>query len=407
MNRNINRRLFLQASGAGLAGVTLAGTFDRAMAQSSPSSTPNSVAVRATGQPMPVMDIADKLPLPPHRRLGWAVMGLGHLSLNLILPSIAETRLCKLTALVSGNAEKAKAVATAYGIPQSSVYSYDNFDQIRNNPDVDIVYIVLPNALHAEWTIRTAEAGKHVLCEKPMAATVEQCQAMIDACNQANRKLMIAYRAQYEPYNLEAIRLVQDGEEVGKPRVIVADHGRILDPSRPRDQWRAQPELAGGGSLYDIGIYSLNATRYLTGEEPTEIRAMMRPGKGDFEVEENIEWNMLFPSGAIANCSSSYHYTPTTQRIMVQGEKGVLIMDPATAYFERKMWIKRDGTHIEQRQLRDANQFALEMDHMSESVMENKQPKTPGLEGLRDVRLMQIIYEAAQTGRPISVPPLT
>lgn len=402
--QHFNRRLFLQAGSMGLAGVSLAGAFDQVLAQSSNSSPPRasgSPSVRAVGQPMP--ELQNPLPLAPDRRLGWAIVGLGDFALNQIIPSIADTRVCKLTALVSGNAEKAQNVAAAYGISQNNLYSYDTFDQIQNNPDVDVVYIILPNALHAEWTIRAAQAGKHVMCEKPMASTVEQCQAMIDACRQADRKLMIAYRAQYEPYNLEAIRLVQSGE-LGEPKVIVADHGRPLDPSVPHDQWRAQKALAGGGSLYDIGIYSLNATRYLTGEEPIQIQAMMRPGRGDVEVEENVEWTMLFPSGVIANCSSSYHYA-STQRIMVQGTDAVLMMDPATAYYERKMWIKR-GDSIEQRQLRDANQFALEIDHMAESVMQDQEPKTPGLEGLRDVRLMQMIYEAARTGQPISVPPL-
>ena len=396
----IARRRLLQAGGVGLIGVSLSGAFKGAVAQTPPK--PQSP--RTKGQPMPKLE--NPLPLPPERRLGWAIVGLGSFALNQIIPSIADTQMCKLTALVSGNADKARTVASAYGVPERNIYSYDTFDQIRNNPDVDIVYIILPNALHAQWTIRAAQAGKHVLCEKPMAATVAECQAMIEACDRADRKLMIAYRAQYEPYNLEAIRLVQSGE-LGKPRVIVADHGRSLDLSRPRDQWRARKDLAGGGSLYDIGIYSLNGTRYLTGEEPTEIRAMMRPGSGDprVEVEENIQWTMLFPSGVMANCSSSYHYADTN-RIIVEGTEAILTMDPATAYYERKMWIRR-GDSEEQRLLRDANQFALEMDHLAESVMQNKEPKTPGREGLQDVRLMQLIYEAAETGRPVMVPPLT
>lgn len=330
----IARRRLLQAGGMGLIGVSLTGTFGGAVAQTPPASS-SSQSPRAQGQPMP--ELNTPLPLPPERRLGWAIVGLGSFALNQIIPSIADTQMCQLTALVSGNADKARTVARAYGVPERNIYSYDTFDEIRNNPDVDIVYIILPNALHAEWTIRAAQAGKHVLCEKPMAATVAKCEAMIEACRRAERKLMIAYRAQYEPYNLEAIRLVQSGE-LGKPRVIIAAHGRPLDLSRPRDQWRARKALAGGGSLYDIGIYSLNGTRYLTGEEPVEIRALMRPGSGDprVEVEENVQWTMLFPSGVIANCSSSYNYAGTS-RMIVEGTEAVLTMDPATAYYERKV----------------------------------------------------------------------
>jgi predicted dehydrogenase len=191
---------------------------------------------------------------------------------------------------------------------------------IRDNPEVDVIYIVLPNGLHAEYTVRGLQAGKHVLSEKPMARTPGECQQMIDAGKKANRKLMVAYRCRYEPYNREAIRMAQSGE-LGKTKVIVSEHGfNIGDPT----QWRLNRELAGGGSLMDIWIYALNAARYLTGEEPTELTAMSftTPGDPRFkEVEETINFQLRFPSGILANCSSSYGYD-SQNRYRVVGTDG-------------------------------------------------------------------------------------
>jgi predicted dehydrogenase len=257
--------------------------------------------------------------------------------------------------------------------------------------------------MHAEYSIRGAQAGKHIMCEKPMANTVEECQAMINAANKANRKLMIAYRAQYEPYNLATIQLAQSGK-LGKLKSITSDHGRTLNPKDPADIWRMQKKLAGGGSLYDIGIYSLQAARYITGEEPIAISAMMYSTPGDprfREVEENVNFVLRFPSGVLANCTSSYGYS-NTKRIQVFGSDAVLELDPATDYYKHRLVIKDKNGNQEQK-IEEKNQFALEIDHLSESIMQNKQPKTPGEEGLQDVRLMTLIYEAARTGKTIKV----
>lgn len=228
---------------------------------------------------------------------------------------------------------------------------------------------------------------------------------MIDACNKAGRKLMIAYRAQYEPYNLAAIAIARR-KELGQLKAIVADHGRNLDPKDPADQWRMNKELAGGGSLFDIGIYSLQAARYITGEEPVKISAMQYSTPGDprfREVEENVNFILRFPSGVLANCTSSYGYADT-KRIQVFGADASLELNPATDYYQHRLFISREsGT--EERNIKEKNQFALEMDHLSECIMENKQPKTPGEEGLQDVKLMTTIYEAARTGRTIELPP--
>ena len=341
--------------------------------------------------------------MPPEKKLGWAVVGLGKFATEQIIPSFAECKRSRLVALVSGSPDKAQRIAQQHGVEPKNIYNYQNYDSIRNNPEVDIIYIILPNGLHAEYSIRGAQAGKHIMCEKPMANTVAECQAMIDASNKAGRKLMIAYRAQYEPYNLAAIAIAQK-KELGILKAIVADHGRNLDPKDPADRWRMNKKLAGGGSLFDIGIYSLQAARYITGEEPTEISAMMYSTPNDprfKEVEENVNFMLRFPSGVIANCTSSYGYADV-KRYQVMGSKGTLELDPATDYYEHRLYVQR-GKVREERKIQEQNQFALEMDHLSECVMENKQPKTPGEEGLQDVRLMTAIYQAAETGRTIKL----
>lgn len=341
--------------------------------------------------------------LPPEKKLGWAIVGLGEFATKQIMPSFAECKKSKLVALVSGDRAKAEKYAQQYGVNPKNIYNYQNYDSIRNNPEVDIIYIILPNALHAEYSIRGVQAGKHIMCEKPMAITVAECQAMIEAAKKANRKLMIAYRAQYEPYNLATIQLAQSGK-LGKLKLITSDHGRNLNPKEPQDRWRAQKKLAGGGSLYDIGIYSLQAARYITGEEPVAISAMIYSTPNDprfREVEENVNFVLRFPSGVLANCSSSYGYS-NTKRIQVFGSDAVLELDPATDYYKHRLILKSKNGNQEQK-IEDKNQFALEIDHLSESIIQNKQPKTPGEEGLQDVKLMQLIYEAARTGKTIKV----
>ena len=294
----------------------------------------------ATAQPMP--KLADPAPLPPAQRVGFAVVGLGDFALNEIVPSFASCQQSKLVALVSGDAAKANRVAVQHGLAPGSVYNYDNFDAIKNNPAVQVVYVITPNSLHRPFVERAARAGKNVMCEKPFATNSADCVAMINACKTANVKLMVAYRAQYEPYNLEAIRVCRSGE-LGKMVAISSDHGRLIDPTKPADQWRLDRQLAGGGPLPDIGIYSLNACRYLTGQEPTEISAMVYQPTDNpkfREVEQSVVWTMRFPGGVLTNCSTAYDYQDT-KRFRVFFEKGWLELDPATDYYRHNMKISR------------------------------------------------------------------
>jgi predicted dehydrogenase len=375
--KEITRRGFLTKVGQGLAVANVAGTlFGKAAAQQ--------VVVPDT----------------PGKKLGWAIVGLGSLSMHQILPAFAQCEKSKVVAFVSGHPEKANKLAMRYGVNPKNIYNYQNYNSIRDNSEVDIIYIVLPNGMHAEYTVRGLQAGKHVLSEKPMANTPAECQQMIDAAHKADRRLMVAYRCRYEPYNREAIRIARSGE-LGPTKVILADAGwKIGDPS----QWRLNKELAGGGSLMDIGIYSLQAARYLSGEEPIEVNALMYATPGDprfKEVEETINFQLRFPSEILANCTSSYGYA-SQSHYRVVGTEGWLEMDPATIYSGLRMRVHR-GEATEERSLPVKDHFALEMDHMSGCVMENKEPLTPGEEGLRDLKIMMAIYEAARTEKMVKL----
>jgi len=341
-----------------------------------------------------------RVPDPPGKKLGWAVVGLGSLAINQILPAFATCEKSRVVALVSGHPEKAHKLALRYGVDPKNIYNYQNYDTIRDNPEVDVIYIVLPNGMHAEYTVRGHQAGKHVLCEKPMANNPAECQQMIDAARKADRKLMIAYRCRYEPYNQEAIRIARSGE-MGPTQMILADTGfKISDPS----VWRLHKQLAGGGSMMDIGIYALNASRYLTGEEPTELHAMIHSTPGDprfKEVEEHVTFQLRFPSGILANCSSSYGYFHQSH-FRVLGTEARLVMDPATWYSGLRMY-KEQGNTVETMDLPVVDHFAAEMDHMSDCVIENKQPLTPGEEGLRDLTIIEAIYRAAASRETVKL----
>jgi predicted dehydrogenase len=375
--KEISRRGFIAKVGQGLVAANVAGTFLK----------------EAVAKEIAVPDSPDK-------KLGWAVVGLGNLAIHEILPAFAKCQNSKVTALVSGHPDKANRLAQQYGVNPKNIYNYQNYDSIKDNPEVDIIYIVLPNGMHAEYTIRGFQAGKHVLTEKPMANTPDDCQKMIDAGRKAGRKLMVAYRCRYEPYNKEAIRIARSGE-LGPTQVILANNGwRVTDP----DQWRLKKDLAGGGSMMDIGIYALQAARYLSGEEPTEVNALIYTAPNDprfKEVEENINFQLRFPSGILANCTSSYGYDAQSHYRVI-GTKGWLEMEPASIYRGLRMRVHHDGV-TEEKSLPVLDHFALEMDHMSECVMQNKEPLTPGEEGLRDLKIMMAVYLAAKTGKTVKL----
>jgi predicted dehydrogenase len=308
-------------------------------------------------------------------------------------------------ALVSGTPDKLKAVGAQYGIMPEALYSYADFDRIAENPEVKVVYIVLPNGLHHEYVLRAARAGKHVLCEKPMANTSAEAREMVAACRDARVKLMIAYRCQYEPCNRRATALLRDGS-LGAARFMEASNTQVQGEV---PQWRFSKALAGGGALPDIGLYCLNAARFYSGEEPMEVFARIHNTPDDpryREVEESIAFMLRFPSGLMANCAASYG-AHESKDMRVRLEKGWIDVENAFAYQGQSMRVAtRDGKAEAIRELRlgQKNQFAAEIDHMAQCVLQDRVPRTPGEEGLQDQVIMDALYRSAETGAAVALP---
>ncbi|WP_217895034.1 Gfo/Idh/MocA family protein [Sphingobium sp. Z007] len=352
------------------------------------------------GAGLMLASVGSGLSAAPPRKIGYAIVGLGSYATRQIMPNFAGCEHARIVALVSGTPAKLDSYGAQYGVPKTHRYSYADFDRIRDNPDIDAVYIILPNSLHAEYAIRAAQAGKHVMCEKPMATSVAECQAMIAACKKAGTKLMIGYRSRFEPHNRLAIDLARSGH-VGPTRLITAEHGFPIKP----DQWRLDKPLSGGGSMMDIGIYSLNAARYLTGEEPVEVTAVESTDRSDPRfrtVEDRISFLLRFASGIVADCISSYSTGHNSYRI--HGSQGWIGMEPATPYAGQSMTIRKDGvTALRTLPAPAKNQFAGQLDHLAECIVSNKTPIVPGEEGLADLRVIEAIYQSAAQGRSIRI----
>jgi len=347
------------------------------------------------GSPPPNPDI-------PGQRVGFAVVGLGRLALQNILPAFAQCKHARLSGLVSGDPEKMRVIAAQYGVPREACYGYNEMSRIRGNAAIQVIYVVLPNALHREAVVQAAQAGKHVLCEKPMSTSPDEAREMIEACRRADRKLMIAYRCQYEVNNRELAKRARRGDLGDIQFVDAINTQNQGDPT----QWRQIKKLSGGGSLPDVGLYCLNTTRASLGEEPVEVTARIHSPEHDprfTEVESTVSFLLRFPSGILANCASSYSLHEK-RNIRVLGSKGSAEITNAFAYAGQKLHLShRDGEAAADIELSLGvkDQFSLEMDHMALCVRNNLEPRTPGEEGLQDQILMAAIYESAQTGRPI------
>lgn len=339
-----------------------------------------------------------KLPQPVKKKAGWAVVGLGQLAVEEVLPAFALCAQSELVALVSGHPDKARQLAEHYGVDPKRIYSYETYDKLADDGAVDIVYNILPNSMHAEYTMRAHKAGKHVLCEKPMAVTSEECRRMIGAAKQADRKLMVAYRLRYEPYNQAVIEMVQK-KTFGPVRLI--DTANVQNTNAPNIRLS---KALGGGPVGDVGIYCLNACRYILNEEPVQVSAFAHQPKDDprfTEVPASVIFSLRFPSGVLANCACSFN-TSTSRRLRVYCEKGYIDLDPAFSYTGLSLKTS-DGKSQTEHDLPEVNHFAAEMDHFSDCVLNNQPPRTPGEEGLRDMVITEAIDESYRTGKPVTV----
>jgi predicted dehydrogenase len=326
----------------------------------------------------------------------YAVVGLGHIAQVAVLPAFAHAaRNSRLTALVSDDARKRKIVAKKYRVEQT--YSYGQYDACLE--DVDAVYIALPNSMHAEYTIRAARAGVHVLCEKPMAVTVDECQKMIDACRKYRVKLMIAYRLHFEEINLAVIDLVRKGR-IGTPKFFNSSFAMTVGG----DNIRTEKEL-GGGTLYDIGVYCINAARHVFRAEPKEVMAIsVNSGSPKLkEIDESTAALLRFDGEKVAAFVTSFNAADVGSYRVV-GTKGQVHVDPAYEYAEGLQYELTIGEKTTRKKIGKRDQFAPELLYFSDCIRRNRTPEPSGEEGLQDVRIVQALYESAATGKAVPIP---
>jgi len=356
-SKSINRRSFNKKVLKGFGGLTLA------------ASLPLSCAFPASGS---------------KRKLGVALVGLGEYSTTMLAPALQQTQNCELKAIVTGTKSKERSWAAKYNIPEENTYNYDNFDDIANNKDVDVVYVVLPNAMHADFSIRAAKAGKHVICEKPMAVSVEECEAIIAACKNADVKLGIGYRLHSEPYTKKVKKMVEE-QTFGKTRYVSAE--AAYPSGNDWDQWRFNKELSGGGALMNMGVYAIQGAIYAIGEKPVAVRFK--------ETDETITAQLEFPGGAIANIFTSHN--AKGDRLYASCSKGWFELDAAYTYGPLH---GRTSTREEINYPHNSQQ-AMQMDDFALHVLAGSENKAPGEMGMRDIKIVEAIYQSIATGKRV------
>lgn len=328
------------------------------------------------------------------KKLGVALVGLGSYAGGQLAPALQVAKHCRLAGIVTGTPPKIPVWKQLYNIEDKNVYNYENFDSIKDNPDIDIIYVVLPNSMHADYVVRAAKAGKHVICEKPMAITVDDCDRMIKACNDAGKKLSIGYRLHFEPYNLEMVRLAKE-KTFGNVVHMKSGFGF----RSASGIWRLKKEFSGGGPLMDVGVYCIQGFCYVSGMEPIAVTAKegVKTDPVKFsEVEESLTWQFEFPNGLKADGQTSY--SESMNFIRAEAEQGWFELNPAFHYSGQAGATsngKMDFPHI--------NQQAAQMDDFALAIKNNRPTPVPGEMGRRDVRLLQAIYESMRTGKRVEL----
>ena len=326
----------------------------------------------------------------------YAVVGLGHIAQVAVLPGFAHAkRNSVLAAVVSDDPTKRRVLSQKY---QVRAYSYDQYDDCLE--EVDAVYIALPNSLHAEYAIRAANAGVHVLCEKPLAVTAEECERIIDACRENGVRLMVAYRLHFEEVNLKAIDLVRGGR-IGDPKFFNSSFSMTVRPGDIRTK-----RALGGGTLYDIGVYCINAARGLFRAEPKEVMALsVNSGSARVkEIDESTAAVLRFDGERIASFVTSFNADDVASYRIV-GTKGHLHVNPAYEYAEGLAYELTTNGKTTRRRIGKRDQFAPELLYFSECILRRRDPEPSGEQGLQDVRIIQALYESADTGKVVQIPP--
>ncbi len=365
--KNITRRSFNKTLSKGIGGATLLGGMPWACAMGEQKQ--------------------DK------KKLGVALVGLGSYSTYQLAPSLVDCELCYLAGIVTGTPEKEKIWQEKYNIPASNVYNYENFDSISSNDAIDIVYVVLPNSMHADFSIRAAKAGKHVICEKPMAVSVEECDAIIEACNKANVKLSVGYRLQSEPYTQEIKRLV-DEKVFGNVQYISAE-AAYRSGGNP-DQWRLNKALSGGGALMNMGVYAIQSAIYGTGENPIAVTAQEFSSRPDYfkDTDETITAQFEFSSGAIGNIMTSHN--TNVNRMYASCDKGWFELNPASSYGPLSGETSNGKLNFPHER-----QQKLQIDDFARHILNETLNVAPGEMGKRDMIIVEAIYESIEKGNSI------
>jgi len=371
-----SRRSFLQKMGLSAAALSLAPIISKASIEPEASITPYDG---------PVLRVA--------------IMGIGTYG-NIVARALQASTKAKLVGVVSGSPAKVKDWQTKYGIPDKNVYNYDNFEDIKNNPDIDAIYVIVPNFLHKPYVLRAAKTGKHIISEKPLGMTGKEAQEIVDGCKKAGVKLLVGYRMHFEPKNLEIIAMRNAGD-FGKIKYFTGNGGfRIGDPT----QWRLDKAKAGGGSMMDIGIYAINGARYMIGEDPIWVTAQEAPKSDPVKfkegVDETITFQMGFPSGVIAQCLSTYGMNNVDRFLMI-GERGYAELQPANGYGPLKGKTHRG----ELKAVSPPMQQTIQMDEMAGIFLEGKTAVVPvdGEEAVKDAKIIDAIYAAVKSGQKVTL----
>ncbi|MEO1010142.1 MAG: Gfo/Idh/MocA family oxidoreductase [Bacteroidota bacterium] len=324
------------------------------------------------------------------KKLGIALVGLGSYSTHQLAPALQETEHCYLAGIVTGTPKKEKVWMNKYNIPKGNVYNYDTFDSIAKNGEIDIVYVVLPNSMHADFSIRAAKAGKHVICEKPMAMNVAECDAIIDACTKAGVKLSVGYRMQSEPHTNQIKEHIRK-ETFGKVHFVSSD-AAYISRGNP-NQWRLDRSLSGGGALMNMGVYSIQSSIYGTGHNPVSVSAQEFSTRPDYfkDTDETITAQMEFPDGAVAHMFTSHN--AGANRLFVSCNKGFMELHPAHSYGPIKGRTSKGEISFPHE-----SQQKLQMDDFAKHILLGTPNPVPGEMGKRDMVIVEAIYKSIAEG---------
>ncbi|MFD2571843.1 Gfo/Idh/MocA family protein [Spirosoma soli] len=332
---------------------------------------------------------------PKPKKLGVALVGLGNYATSQLAPALLETQNCYLTGIVTGSPDKAKAWAENYNIPAKNIYNYQTFDQIRNNPDIDVVYVVLPNFMHAEYTIRAAQAGKHVICEKPMAMNATEARQMIGACEKAGVQLSVGYRLYFEPRHLEMRRLAAE-KTFGAVKVIESGLGFTVPGP---NSWRLNKKIGGGGAIMDLGVYAIQGARRTLNEDPISVtaQAFTFDNVNFKDIHETVFWQFEFPSGAVAHSSTTY--SSYVDRLYTTCERGWFKLEPSFNATGTQGITSKGPMDVPSPRY----QQTAQLDAFMQAIRDKKKPEASGEEGWKDMKLIGAILQAAETGRKIKL----